>query len=116
MASPNARRPVTALTAANRPPNDSRAGIAAAHKESLRLRQELRQATQKRRDDFGLFAKSEPSASTAAGIVTAAQAEHARAKLAAKTEAAKPPPKAPPRLSLAPACKGRADQRRRGND
>jgi len=44
MASPDARRPVAALTAAHRPPNDLRAGIATAHKTDRAKRQALRDA------------------------------------------------------------------------
>jgi hypothetical protein len=47
MASPNARRPDAALTA-SRPPNDLRAGIAAAHKTG----RTKRQAAQRWRDEF----------------------------------------------------------------
>ena len=49
MASPNGRRPVTALTV-NRPPNDLRAGITAANKT---VKAE-NQAAQKGHDDFGV--------------------------------------------------------------
>jgi len=56
MVSYNARRPGAALTAC-RPPNDSRAGIAAAHNERLRLRQELRHTTSPNMPRLEMFAR-----------------------------------------------------------